>query len=68
MASQGTPAASPRQLSLPAVLAFASASIPIQALVLAISVYLPRYFASAIGLELAVVGAAFAMVRLVDIP
>jgi len=61
-------AAPPGHLSLPAVLAFASASIPIQALVLAISVYLPRYFASAIGLELAVVGAAFAMVRLVDIP
>ena len=55
-------------LPLPAVLAFASASIPIQALVLAISVHLPRYFASHIGLELAVVGAAFAMVRLVDIP
>jgi len=50
------------------VLAFASASIPIQALVLAVSVHLPRYFASHIGLELAVVGAAFAMVRLVDIP
>ncbi len=55
-------------LSLPFVLAFACASIPIQALVLSISVYLPRYFASAIGLELAVVGAAFAMVRLIDIP
>jgi GPH family glycoside/pentoside/hexuronide:cation symporter len=55
-------------LSLPSVLAFASASIPIQALVLAISVHLPRYFASHVGLELAVVGAAFAMVRLVDIP
>lgn len=68
MASQGNPAAAARPLSLPAVLAFACASIPIQALVLAVSVYLPRYFASAIGLELAVVGAAFAMVRLVDIP
>lgn len=68
MASQGNPGAASRALSLPGVLAFASASIPIQALVLAISVYLPRYFASAIGLELAVVGAAFAMVRLVDIP
>ena len=67
MASQEHPGAS-RALSLPGVLAFACASIPIQALVLAISVYLPRYFASAIGLELAVVGAAFAMVRLVDIP
>ena len=61
-------AATPHKLSLPSVLAFASASIPIQALVLAISVHLPRYFASHIGLELAVVGAAFAMVRLVDIP
>lgn len=55
-------------LSLLTVLAFASASIPIQALVLAIGVHLPRYFASHIGLELAVVGAAFAMVRLIDIP
>ena len=61
-------AATPSRLSLPSVLAFASASIPIQALVLAISVHLPRYFASHIGLELAVVGAAFAMVRLVDVP
>lgn len=55
-------------MRMPAVLAFAAASIPIQALVLAITVHLPRYFASHIGLELAVVGAAFAMVRLVDIP
>jgi len=55
-------------MSMPAILAFASASIPIQALVLAISVHLPRYFASHVGLELAAVGAAFAMVRLVDIP
>ena len=55
-------------ISLPRVMSFASASIPIQALVLAISVHLPRYFASHVGLELAVVGAAFAMVRLVDIP
>jgi Na+/melibiose symporter-like transporter len=68
LASQGTRSASAHGLSLPAVLAFASASIPIQALVLAVSVHLPRYFASHIGLELAVVGAAFAMVRLVDIP
>lgn len=50
------------------VLAFASASIPIQALVLAIAVHLPRYFATHVGLPLAAVGAAFAMVRLIDIP
>ena len=61
--------AAPRaNLSLPSVLSFASASIPIQALVLAISVHLPRYFASHVGLELAVVGAAFGIVRLIDIP
>ncbi len=50
------------------VLAFAAASIPIQALVLAIAVHLPRYFATHVGLSLAVVGTAFAMVRLIDIP
>lgn len=65
--SQAKPAPA-SNLTFPGVLAFASASIPIQALVLAISVHLPRYFASHVGLELAVVGAAFAMVRLVDIP
>lgn len=61
-------AAPPGHLSLPGVLAFASVSIPIAALQLAISVHLPRYFASSIGLELAVVGAAFGLVRLIDIP
>ena len=55
-------------LSLAGVLAFASVSIPIAALQLAISVHLPRYFASSIGIELAVVGAAFGLVRLIDIP
>lgn len=51
-----------------AVLAFASVSIPIAALQLALSVHLPRYFASSVGLELAVVGSAFGLVRLIDIP
>jgi GPH family glycoside/pentoside/hexuronide:cation symporter len=72
LASRGNPTAfrgaPDTSLSAVSVLAFAGASIPIQALVLAISVHLPRYFASHIGLDLAVVGAAFAMVRLVDIP
>lgn len=66
--SKGNPAARVGVLSLPAVMAFASASIPIAALQLAISVHLPRYFASSIGLELAVVGLAFSLVRLIDIP
>ncbi|MET0272569.1 MAG: MFS transporter [Phenylobacterium sp.] len=55
-------------LSLPAVLAFACASIPIAAFQLALAVHLPRYFASHLGLSLAVVGGAFALVRFVDIP
>ena len=55
-------------LSLPAVMVFASGHIPIAALVLAISVHLPRYFASHLGLSLAAVGTAFALVRFVDIP
>ena len=55
-------------LSLAAVLAFASVSIPIAALQLALSVHLPRYFAASVGLELAVVGSAFGLVRLIDIP
>ena len=61
-------AARPGQLALAAVLAFASVSIPIAALQLAISVHLPRYFASSIGREVAVVGLAFGLVRLIDIP
>ncbi len=64
-AKSGTPAGHLNPLT---VLAFASASIPIQALVLAIAVHLPRYFATHVGLSLAVVGTAFAMVRLIDIP
>lgn len=61
-------AAPPGQLSLAGVLAFASVSIPIAALQLAISVHLPRYFAASVGLEVAVVGLAFGLVRLIDIP
>lgn len=55
-------------MSLPAVLAFACASIPIAAFQLAVTVHLPRYFATHLGLALAVVGGAFALIRLVDIP
>ncbi|CAN7586840.1 MFS transporter [Phenylobacterium sp. LjRoot225] len=55
-------------LSLPAVLAFAVAALPVGALQLALTVHLPRYFASHMGLSLAVVGGAFALVRAIDIP
>ena len=66
--SKGSPVGSNDPLSLPAVMAFASGHIPIAALSLAISVHLPRYFASELGLALTVVGASFALVRFVDIP
>jgi Na+/melibiose symporter-like transporter len=46
--------------------AFAMPGLPIGALAAALSVYLPRYFASHIGLSLVAVGAAFGSVRLID--
>ncbi len=56
-----------KRLSLPAVLAFAGTSLPVAGLAVAISVQLPRYFASHLGVSLAVVGAAFGTVRAIDI-
>lgn len=49
-------------------MAFAATSLPLSALGIAVSVHLPAYFAANIGVELAVVGAAFAIVRFIDIP
>ncbi len=62
--------ASPRaaKLSMPATFGFAAPHIPIAALTLAVAVHLPRYFASTLGMSLALVGAAFALVRFIDIP
>lgn len=56
-----------KRLSLPAILAFAGTSLPVAGLAVAISVQLPRYFASHLGISLAVVGAAFGTVRAIDI-
>jgi len=49
-------------------LGFSSPSLPIGALAVALPVYLPHYYASHLGLSLAMVGVAFAAVRLFDIP
>ncbi len=57
-----------KQLSLPLVLAFAATSLPLAAIAIAIGVYLPPYFASNLGVPLTVVGGAFALIRLIDIP
>ncbi|HUZ12784.1 MAG TPA: MFS transporter [Caulobacteraceae bacterium] len=54
------------RLATPRLLAFSLPGLPLGALAAALSVYLPRYYASHIGLSLAAVGAAFMTVRLVD--
>lgn len=55
-------------LSLPTVLAFSATSVPLAALVVAITVHLPAYFAASIGVPLVAVAAAFAICRTIDIP
>ncbi|HTX49972.1 MAG TPA: MFS transporter [Caulobacteraceae bacterium] len=54
------------RISWPRLFAFALPGLPIGGLAVALSVYLPRYYASHIGLSLAAVGGAFGVVRLVD--
>ncbi|MBL8773960.1 MAG: MFS transporter [Phenylobacterium sp.] len=69
MASPMAPAGpSPQRLSLGLSLAFAATSLPLSALGIAVSVHLPAYFAASLGVELAVVGAAFALARAIDVP
>ena len=65
--SKAQAAAPPGRLSLPSVLAFACAYMPFAALQLSVAVQLPPFFASQLGLGLAA-GAAFGVVRLIDIP
>lgn len=62
-----TTTAAARPLAFGAVMAFAATSLPLAALNTAIAIYLPRHFASHIGISLAAVGGAFAIVRLIDI-
>ena len=60
-------ATSEKPLAVGAVLAFACSYMPYAALLLSIAVQLPPFFASQLGLGLAA-GAAFGVVRLIDIP
>lgn len=64
----GAPPAPSHRLPLGTALAFSATSLPLQALAIAVAVHLPAYFAASIGVELAVVGAAFGLVRLIDVP
>lgn len=56
-----------RPLSTPLTLAFSAVALPLGALSVAATVYIPAYFASHLGVSLSAVGAAFAIVRLLDI-
>ena len=55
------------RLPMPKLVGFAMPGMPIGALAVAITVYLPRYYATHFGLGLSAVGAAFMIVRLVDV-
>ena len=66
--TEASPNARGRTMSTAAVMAFACTHIPIAALVLAVSVHLPQYFATHLGMSLVLVGGAFALVRAIDIP
>jgi Na+/melibiose symporter-like transporter len=61
-------AAGKRLLPLSTVMAFAATNLPLAAVTIAIAVYLPKHFASNVGVSLAAIGSAFALVRLIDIP
>ena len=56
---------SPR-LNFPGLIAFSLPGLCIGALAVAVSVYLPRYYAGHLGLGLSAVGLAFGAVRLFD--
>lgn len=57
-----------RGLSASQVWLFATVAFPLQAIAMAVSVYLPQHYARSLGMDLAAVGAAFALVRLIDLP
>src|SRR4051812_25475354 len=56
------------RLALPTIIAFSATSLPISAIAVAVTVHLPAYFAASIGVALGVVAAAFATVRMIDVP
>jgi Na+/melibiose symporter-like transporter len=55
------------RLSFSRLLAFSQPGLTVGALAVAISVYLPRYFAAHFGMGLAAVGGVFMLIRLIDV-
>jgi len=47
---------------------FAATAFPLQAIIMAVAMYLPQHYSRSLGLDLAVVGGAFAAIRLIDLP
>jgi Na+/melibiose symporter-like transporter len=62
-----TPTPAAKKLPASILAPFAAASMPVAALGLPLTVYLPNYYASHIGISLTAVGLAFSIVRLIDI-
>ncbi|HEX4196188.1 MAG TPA: MFS transporter [Caulobacteraceae bacterium] len=62
------PKAHAGRLPLPTILTFAAVTLPMSALGVSLAIFLPRYFASHLGVSLVVVGGAFGFVRLIDTP
>ena len=66
MTSASAISASSSRLSLPRLAAFATPGLSLGALAVALTVYLPRYYAGHLGLGLKAVGLIFMSVRLID--
>jgi len=64
--SAPAPVAHQKRLPLFDLIAFSTPGLPIGALAVALSVYLPHYYATHFGLSLGLVGLAFSAVRLID--
>ncbi len=62
------PKAAARRLGLPTILTFSAVTLPMSSLGIALAIFLPRYFASHLGVSLTAVGFAFFAVRLIDVP
>jgi GPH family glycoside/pentoside/hexuronide:cation symporter len=66
--TKDAPKAPAGRLGLPTILTFSAVTLPMSALGISLAIFLPRYFASHLGVSLVVVGGAFGFVRLIDTP
>jgi Na+/melibiose symporter-like transporter len=62
------PVAPPKRLALLGVAPFSAPALPLQAISVAVFVYLPPYFAGHLGVSMTLIGLLWMAVRLIDIP